>query len=70
MDVNARYQFAEIPNTEDGKAFIAEMKQYLNPRYKLIVRGQHLAEGEDWRRYTFGAPISKSKCLRVYIDEK
>ena len=70
MDTKARYQFAEIPNNEEGKELVALMRKYLNPRYKLIVRGQHLIKGEDWRRYTFGAPISKSQCLRVYIDAK
>jgi hypothetical protein len=70
MDVNSRYQFADIPNNEEGKELVRLMRKYLNPSYALRVRGQYLKEGEDWKRYTFGQPINKSKCLRVYIDEK
>jgi hypothetical protein len=70
MDVNSRYQFADIPNNEEGKELVRLMRKYLNPSYALRVRGQYLQEGENWKRYTFGQPINKSKCLRVYIDAK
>jgi hypothetical protein len=65
--------FSEIPNTEDGWEFVDKLKRYLNKEsYKVRVRGQYLDEEtkktEGWRRYTYGQPIEKSKCLRVYVD--
>ena len=67
--------FSEIPNDTDGKAFVAQLKQYLNKEsYKIRVRGQYLNEetkqSEGWKRYEMGQPIDKSKCLRVYVDVK
>jgi hypothetical protein len=69
-----RYQFCEIPNDEEGHQLVALMRQYLNKdRYTLRVRGQHrdhsrLGTGERFSSY--GQPIDRSKCLRVYVDEK
>jgi len=67
------YVFSEIPNDEEGNAFIKNLKQYLNKEsYKMRVKGQYLKdevkEVDGWRPYNFGQPISKSKCLRVYVD--
>ena len=48
-----------------------QLKKYLNKdRYELRKRGQGLVDGEDWRRYTHGQPISKSTHLRIYIEDK
>jgi len=65
--------FSEIPNTDDGWEFVSLLKKYLNNvSYKLRVRGQYLDDetkkNEGWRRYTYGQPIEKSRCLRVYVD--
>jgi len=65
--------FSEIPNTDDGWEFVRLLKKYLNNvSYKLRVRGQYLDDetkkNEGWQRYSFGQPIEKSKCLRVYVD--
>ena len=65
--------FSEIPNTDDGWEFVRLLKKYLNNvSYKLRVRGQYLDDEtkktEGWRRYSFGQPSEKSKCLRVYVD--
>ena len=65
--------FSEIPNTDEGWEFVSLLKKYLNNvSYKLRVRGQYLddetKQTEGWRRYSFGQPIVKSKCLRVYVD--
>ena len=47
------------------------MKKHINPnRYTLRWRGQYLVDGEDWRKYQDGQPMNKSKCIRVYIDNK
>ena len=63
--------FKDIPNDASGRAFVAQLREYLNTdSYKIRVRGQYLVDGENWRRYSFGQPISKSKCLRVYVDKK
>ena len=67
------YVFSEIPNTDEGWEFVDKLKRYLNKEsYKVRVRGQYLDEEtkktEGWRRYTYGQPIEKSKCLRVYVD--
>ena len=48
-----------------------QLKKYLNKdRYELRKRGQGLVDGVDWRRYTYGQPISKSTHLRIYIEDK
>jgi len=45
------------------------MKKHINKnRYNLRWRGQYLVDGENWKHYTDGQPLSKSKCIRVYID--
>jgi len=69
------YVFSEIPNDDEGRELVQKMKDYLNKdSYKLRVKGQYLDEEtkrtEGWRVHQFGQPISKSKCLRVYVDVK
>ena len=69
------YVFSEIPNDEEGRELVQKMKDYLNKEsYKIRVKGQYLDEEtkrtEGWRVHQFGQPISKSKCLRVYVDVK
>ena len=68
-----RYVFSEIPNDSDGRKFVSLLREYLNNvSYKLRVRGQYLNDetkkNEGWKRYSYGQPIEKSKCLRVYLD--
>ena len=71
-----RYHFSEIPNDYEGRDLVKQLKRYLNTdRYSMRVRGQHLdnsklEEHESWRNYTRGQPLNKSKCFRVYIDQK
>ena len=65
--------FSEIPNTDEGWEFVSLLKKYLNNvSYKIRVRGQYLDDEtkktEGWQRYSYGQPIEKSKCLRVYVD--
>src|SRR6056300_895964 len=69
------YVFSEIPNDDEGREFVQKMKDYLNKEsYKLRVKGQYLDEEtkrtEGWKVHQYGQPISKSKCLRVYVDVK
>jgi len=71
LKVPCGYVFSKIPNNEEGQELVASMRKFLNRDvYELRVRGQHLNEGEDWRRYSYGQPISKSKCLRIYIKRR
>ena len=66
-----RYVFSEIPNTEENMKMVKLMKKHINPnKYTLRWRGQYLIGGEDWRKYQDGQPMNKSKCIRVYIDNK
>ena len=66
-----RYVFSEIPNTEENMKMVKLMKKHVNKdRYNLRWRGQYLIDGEDWKKYTDGQPMNKSKCIRVYIDSK
>ena len=66
-----RYVFSDIPNNEENLKMVKLMKKHINPdRYNLRWRGQYLIDGEDWRKYTDGQPMNKSKCIRVYIDSK
>ena len=66
-----RYVFSEIPNTEENLKMVKLMKKHINKnRYNLRWRGQYLIDGEDWKKYTDGQPMNKSKCIRVYIDSK
>lgn len=70
-----RYMFCDIPNNKLGNIFVRMVKRYLNKEsYKARVKGQYLDDKtkktEGWKKYEFGQPISKSKCLRVYIDKR
>ena len=71
-----RYHFSEIPNDYEGRDLVKQLKRYLNTdRYSMRVRGQHLDNSklekyESWRNYTHGQPLNKSKCLRVYINQR
>lgn len=66
-----KYLLTRVPNDDAGNKFIEDFKKYLNKdRYKVRVRGQGLIDGEDWRRYQYGQPISKSTHIRVYVEEK
>jgi len=67
------YVFSEIPNDDEGRELVQKMKDYLNKEsYKIRVKGQYLDEEtkktDGWKPYQYGQPISKSKCLRVYVD--
>ena len=66
------YQFCEIPNDDEGKAFVKQLKTYLNKGvYKVRVRGQYLdTKKYRWEEYTYGAPLYASTHIRVYIEEK
>lgn len=74
--IGHRYVFSNIPNDNHGKTFIKIMRQHLNKdTYNMRVRGQYLdktklSNGESWRTYDDGQPLSKSKCIRVYLDKK
>lgn len=65
------YVFSKIPNNDEGKELVRLMRKYFNrDTYELRVRGQYLNDGEDWKPYVSGQPISKSKCLRIYIRKR
>ena len=73
MNVNAGYQFAEIPNDTEGQQMVRLMRKHLNPRFIMRVRGQGLnAEGKalGWKKFTYGAPLKYSSHLRIYIEER
>ena len=64
------YVFSEIPNTEENMKMVKLMKKHINKeRYNLRWRGQYLddktKETEGWKPYSYGQPLSKSKCIRV-----
>tara|TARA_Y100000996_G_scaffold400139_1_gene369847 strand:- start:1167 stop:1793 length:627 start_codon:yes stop_codon:yes gene_type:complete len=71
-----RYVFSNIPNDDNGRSLVKTMRFYLNKdTYNMRVRGQYLDKsklerGESWRTYDDGQPLSKSKCIRLYIDKK
>ena len=68
----SRYQFAEIPNNEKGRAFVKQLKTYLNKdRYNIVVKGQYMNDEAkaNWRKYERGQPIALSTHLRVYVNE-
>jgi hypothetical protein len=71
-----RYVFSNIPNDDNGKSLVKTMRFYLNKdTYNIRVRGQYLdksklEKGESWKTYDDGQPLSKSKCIRLYIDKK
>ena len=74
--VGNRYVFSNIPNDHYGKWFVQMMQKYLNNKsYTMKARGQYLdkdklSKGESWRNYTYGQPLHKSKCIRLYIEKK
>ena len=66
-----RYFLKEIPNDEEGRTFIKQLKKYLNKDgWELRVRGQHLKKGLNWKKYKHGQPISCSTHLRIYVKRK
>jgi len=71
-----RYVFSNIPNTEEGRQTIHKLRKWLNKdTYNMRIRGQYLdktklSNGETWKNYNDGQPLSKSKCIRVYLDKK
>ena len=71
-----RYVFSNIPNTEEGRQTIHKLRKWLNKdTYNMRIRGQYLdktklSDGESWRNYNDGQPLSKSRCIRVYLDKK
>jgi len=71
-----RYVFSDIPNDDNGKSLVKTMRFYLNKdTYNMRIRGQYLdktklSDGETWKTYNDGQPLSKSKCIRVYLDKK
>jgi len=71
-----RYTFSNIPNDDNGRSLVKTMRFYLNKdTYNMRVRGQYLdksklEKGESWKTYDDGQPLSKSKCIRLYIDKK
>ena len=69
---NSRYQFCEIPNDDEGKAFVELLRKYLNrERYNIRVKGQYLDKKKYPDTYwSHGAPPDACTHLRVYIDEK
>jgi hypothetical protein len=74
--IGDRYVFSNIPNDPHGQHFVQMMKIYLNDKsYTMKARGQYLdkdklSEGESWRNYSYGQPLHKSKCIRLYIEKK
>lgn len=63
------YVFSDIPNTPENMEMLKLLKKHANKdMYRVRWRGQYLVDGEDWRKYVDGQPLSKSKCIRVYID--
>ena len=74
--IGHRYVFSNIPNTEEGRQTVHKLKKWLNKdTYNMRVRGQYLdktklSDGESWKTYSDGQPLSKSRCIRVYLDKK
>ena len=74
--IGHRYTFSNIPNDDNGQSLVKTMRFYLNKdTYNMRVRGQYLDKsklerGESWKTYDDGQPLSKSKCIRLYIDKK
>ena len=74
--IGHRYTFSNIPNDDNGRSLVKAMRFYLNKdTYNMRVRGQYLDKsklerGESWKTYDDGQPLSKSKCIRLYIDKK
>lgn len=66
----------KIPNNDDGKQFVALLRQYLNrDGYKMRVRGQNVSEPYKkkncGRCHTYhGQSVNKSDNLRIYFDRQ
>lgn len=71
MKIDPIYLLSEIPNDDEGRAFIKQLKKYLNKKtWDVKVRGQHLKKGLNWKEYPYGQPINCSTHLRVYVNSK
>jgi hypothetical protein len=76
-NVKHGYLLKGIPNTDEGHAFIAQFKQFLNTdTYKVTLRGNGprasvaKENGYNARAYDQGLPLNKSAHFRLYIDRK
>ena len=71
MKIDPIYLLSEIPNDDEGRAFVKQLKKYLNKStWEVRVRGQHLREGISWKDYPYGQPIKCSTHLRLYVNTK
>ena len=71
MKIDPIYLLSEIPNDEEGRAFVKQLRKYLNKStWEVRVRGQHLREGISWKDYPYGQPINCSTHLRLYVNKK
>ena len=64
------HQLFSVPNTDEGKAFLKQMKRFLNPiyQYKTRGRGERSIYGDMHKRNFDGyLPHAFAKWLAVYI---
>ena len=69
-----RSVFKDIPNTEEGLAFIKMLKEHKNPRLGVRVRGRGprravaRADGKHARAYDQDLPQDKAERFSIYLD--
>jgi hypothetical protein len=67
-NIGARYMLSAIPNTADGRAFIKQLRGYLNrDRWSVRLRGN--APAKDGKVYPYGVPTGQASYLRLYADD-
>jgi len=64
------YFLSEVPNTEEGKSFVAMMRKYRNPAYHIRCRGNGRNEAAvaAGMRFDQSSPLEYAKKFRVYIQ--
>lgn len=67
-DIGPRYLLRGIPNDSDGRAFIKQLRSYLNrDRWTIRLRGN--APAKDGKVYPYGVPTGQASTLRLYADD-
>jgi hypothetical protein len=65
-----KYFLHEVPNTDDGRAFLSKLRAFRNPAYRIRVRGsgRNEAAKEAGLKFAQSTPLEHAAHVRVYIE--
>lgn len=60
------FQVLSVPNNEYGRILVQSLRSYLNPKYKIKVRGRGARKSQGCGRDSI--PLNKAEWLAIYIE--